>query len=422
MKVVVVHRGARDNYQVARGLHDGGMLEALVTDLYWPAEQSWAGAFERIAPARVSGALRARYAETLPASSVVSCRTSGLSSLAISKVKSLPFDWQRDSMRWCDRQLGTHAGKLATARDAALLSYSYYGHSAFSSYSGKHPRILFQLHPHPARVRTILRRERMEHPECASSLDKEWELALPEEDFTRLAQEAQMAEHWLVASSFTKETLVETGIPGERIGVIPYGIDLQGFVPRKGKRNNAKLQLLFVGTIGQRKGIKYLIEAMEALPKDAVELTVCGRAVDDLALFKQSKAAIRIFPSISAQGLREMYQSSDIFVFPSLAEGFAQVLLEAMASGLAIISTTRTAARDLVRQGKEGLVIEPGDAAGLAGAIEHFLQRPDDVEAMGQAARRRAEYFTWDRFRTNVAEAVGQILQQEQPAGAGRYV
>jgi glycosyltransferase involved in cell wall biosynthesis len=282
--------------------------------------------------------------------------------LAISKAQGLPFDWQRDSVRWCDQQLGSYAGDLATSRGAALLSYSYYGHSAFSRYTGNQPRILFQLHPHPARVRTILRHERILHPDCASSLDKEWELALPEEDFNRLDQEAKMAEHWLVASSFTKQTLVETGIPGERITVIPYGIDLQRFAPRKSMRSRSKaLQLLFVGTIGQRKGIKYLIEALDLLPKGSVELTVCGRAVDGLELFGKSKTKIRIHPSISAQGLLEAYQSSDVFVLPSVAEGFGQVLLEAMASGLPIISTTRTGAPDLIRQGKEGLIVEPGN-------------------------------------------------------------
>lgn len=417
-KVVTVHRGARDGYQVARGLSEAGMLETLVTDLYWPAERPWARRLEGWMPSSVSNTLLYRNAETLPSDCVASCWASGLCSLAVSKMRFAPHSLQRDWVRWCDRDLGRRAGELASARGAALLSYSYYGHSAFSHYTGTQPRILFQLHPHPASIRTILRAERELHPECAASLDKEWELALPEVDFNELEQETRMPAHWLVASTFTKQTLTEQGIPAERVSVIPYGIDLERFnVVKNTRRATGPLQLLFVGTICQRKGIKYLLEALDLLPAGSVELTVCGRPVDDLALFRNQKTPIRVHPSISAQGLLDAYRAADIFVFPSLAEGFGHVLLEAMASGLPIISTTRTAATDLVRQGREGLVIDPGSASQIASAIEHFLKRPEDVATMGRAARDRAEHFTWARFRASIATVVSEILSGS-PVGA----
>ncbi len=411
MKVVTVHRGSRDGYQVARALQEAGMLDALVTDLYWPADQAWAQYVERMAPRRLLEAFRRRYADQLPSHLVEQCWGSGLSSLATSKAAWLPFDCERRAVRWCDWTLGRHAGRIATERRAALLSYSYYAHSAFSHYAGDQPRILFQLHPHPSSVRKILQRERISHPDCAASLDKEWELALPEEDFNRLVEEAGMAEYWLVASNFTKRTLVEAGISSDRIAVIPYGVDLKRFVPRRTARpKNQPLNLLFVGTLCQRKGLKYLMQALDLLPAQSVELTVCGRAVDSLALFQGSRTQIHLHESISAEGLLQAYQAADVFVFPSLAEGFGQVLLEAMASGLPIISTTRTAAPDLIRHGKEGLIIEPGNASELAAAIEKLLESPDGIRQMGDAARRRAEYFTRERFREGVAGVVADIL------------
>ncbi len=418
MKVVTVHRGARDNYQVARSLSDAGMLEALVTDLYWPAERPTAKLLERFTPARVRDALGQRHAPGLPAKSVHLSWASGLYSHALNQLGSLPLLRERDAVRWCDARLGRRAGQLATSRGAALLSYSYYGHSAFTHYRGNQPRMLFQLHPHPASVRRILRAERELWPECASSLDWEWELALPEQDFARLVEEPLMAEHCLVASSFTKETLVENGVRPEQVHVIPYGIDSERFAIKKMARHAARpLQLLFVGRLVQRKGLKYLLEALQFLPAGSVELTVVGRPVDDLAWLQNTsiqntRVPIRLRESVSSAQLLEAYQDADVFVFPSLAEGFGHVLLEAMASGLPIISTTRTAAPDLIRDGKEGFIIAPGDSSQLAQAIEKFLRDPSRILSMGEAARSRAEAFHWPRFREQLIQVVARILQR----------
>jgi len=82
-----------------------------------------------------------------------------------------------------------------------------------------------------------------------------------------------------------------------------------------------------------------------------------------------------------------------------------------MASGLPIISTTRTAAPDLIREGKEGFVTQPGDSVQLAKCVEYFLQHPERLDPMRKAARQRAEHFTWERFRTGVAKTVAAILE-----------
>jgi glycosyltransferase involved in cell wall biosynthesis len=424
MKAVVVHRGARDAYQVARGLSESGLLEELVTDLHWSPDRSIGGLVDNWVPNRVRRALHTRWAGSNVSRQVSTCWFSGLSSLALSKLPGIPFDLRRQAVRWSDRCLGERAGAIATQRQAALLSYSYYGHSAFTRYKGTAPRILFQLHPHPRSVRQILERERTLYPECAASLNHEWELALPEADFERLAGEVLLAEHWIAASSFTKDTLIENGVPGERVHVVPYGTDLTSFRPDPARipfhRDHRRLRLLFVGTIAQRKGIRYLVDAMHSLPAELVELTVCGRPVDDLSLFANTSSRIQVKTAIGQDELIEAYRHSDLFVFPSVAEGFGHVLLEAMASGLPVISTTRTAARDLVRPGVEGFVIQPGSAHALAESIRWFLENPARLAEMSRAARLRAEEFSWARFRKGVSEVVGDILQQSAANEKGR--
>lgn len=403
--MVVAHRGARDRYQVARGLHDAGLLDTLVTDLYWATGT----AVDRALPRRARRLLHARSEAGIPGDRVRCCAASGAWSVAMARNR-MPFGWKRAALRWSDDCVGRRAGRLAEQHESALLSYSYYGYSAFGACRADVPKILFQLHPHPASVRAILLAELERHSECAPTLLKEWELALPEEDFARLAAEPAMAQHWIAASSYTRQTLAEHGIPAERVHTAPYGVDAERFAGRAAGGGGGKLKLLFVGSISQRKGIKYLLEALDLLQDPGIELTVCGWAVDDLALFRGYEGRVTVRPSVNNDELLEAYRAADLFVFPSLAEGFGQVLLEAMAAGLPVLATTRTAAPDLMRTGEEGFVIPPADAAAIAGRIEWAAGHRARLAAMGRAAARTAREFTWERFRHRVAEVVRLIL------------
>src|SRR3712207_6229197 len=106
MKATVVHRGARDAYQVALALSEAGLLDRLVTDLYWPADARWAAWCERALPGRVRSPLGQRAAARLPGSQVELCWFSGLLSLAMEKTKLGPFSWRRSASRWTDHRLG----------------------------------------------------------------------------------------------------------------------------------------------------------------------------------------------------------------------------------------------------------------------------------------------------------------------------
>lgn len=415
-KVVTVHRGARDGYHVALALEEAGLLDTLVTDLYWPPAGVASAAVESLAPRGVTTQLKARSRAGLPWSSVKCCWFSGLASLLLERMRTAPFALRRDATRWCDATLGATAGKLANRRSSALLSYSYYGFDAFSQLGSiPLPRILFQLHPHPVTVRRILSEELRLHPECASSLAKEWELSLPSADLQRLIEEPLMAGDWIAASSFTRTTLIENGIPAGRIHVVPYGTDLDRFRPGASRRDTGgPLKLLFVGSICQRKGIRYLLDAFSQLPKGSAQLTVCGRVVDDLALFRHAGPSIQVRPNVSDSELLAAYQAADLFVFPSLAEGFGHVLLEAMACGLPVLSTTRTAALDIVDEQRDGFVVEPADAGALLQRLEWCVRNRDALIEMRGAARHKAEQFSWSRFRERFQSTVQGILSGAQ--------
>lgn len=414
-KAVVVHGGARDSYQLALALSEAGMLEALVTDLFWPADVGWTRFLQKMIPRRLETLLKQRSAPTLPFSEVRLCVLPGLRSVLFDRIPALPFSVRRRSQRSADASLGRAAGRLATRKGTGLVSYSYFGYDAFSNFAGR--KVLFQVHPHPLTVRRILREELAAHPDCAASLSQEWELALPEEDFAHLVRETEMASHFIVASSFTRDSLIANGTRADRIRVVPYGVDLERFRPAsstpKARSPDTKLQLLFVGRINQRKGVKYLLDALRLLNTGRVHLTICGRVVDGLELFRPYAGQVEIRPSVSNEELVASYQAADLFVFPSVAEGFGQVLLEALACGLPILATPHTAAPDLIDEGVQGFIVKPRRPDLLAARIEWALTHRAELAAMRPLARSRAEEFSWRRFRVDIAEAVDFFLQPE---------
>ena len=410
-RAVVVHAGARDAYQLALALSEAGLLEALVTDLFWTGDRWWARLLERLLPSKAVRLLRQRSVLGLPAGKVRMALVAGLRTLAFEKLPFLSAPLRRRTQRAADATLGRKAGRLAQRRGAALVSYSYYGFDAFRHYP--HPAMLFQMHPHPATMRRILSEELAAHPDCAASLLQEWELALEPEDFDHLVQETRMAARFLVASTFTRDSLIENGAAASTITVIPYGVDLHRFHPAAQPPSTAgKLKLLFVGRINQRKGIKYLLEALRLLETQEVELTICGRVLDDLALFDAFAGQVKIRPSVSAEELVQAYQAADLFVFPSVAEGFAQVLLESLACGLPILSTTHTAAPDLIEDGEQGFIVAPRRPDLLAEKIAWAADHRAELARMGAAARLRAETFTWKRYRWKTAEAVRTFIER----------
>ena len=411
-KAVIVHAGARDSYQLARALAEEGLLDRLYTDLFWPADHRLLNRLARLAPGFHRQALQ-RSAPGVPFELVHLNAARGILSLLVEKLRTVPAGLRRRAHRSADAALGSAAGHRAAHVHAGLVSYSYYGFDAMRAY--RHPAMLFQVHPHPATVRRLLRGELEAHPDCAESLEQEWELALPEGDFEHLVAETQMATRFLAASTFTRNSLVEHGADPEAVTVIPYGVDLQRFHPapdRAAPVPGSKLRLLFVGRINQRKGVKYLLEALRRFSPDEVHLTVCGRVVDSLSLFRASGLNVEIRPSVSADELVRAYQNADLFIFPSVAEGFAQVLLESLACGLPILSTTHTAAPDLITEGREGFIVEPRRPDLLAARISWCLENRTELFVMRARARATAEQFTWARFRARAADAVRSYLEE----------
>lgn len=236
------------------------------------------------------------------------------------------------------------------------------------------------------------------------------------------AREHSLADLVVVASLFSKRTLLENGVPEAKIRVLPYGVGDEflhaGDARIRGKGQRAiaaggdllpatidsphvtrPFKLLYAGYLTKRKGVGLLMEAWKGMGKGdrgegMAELRLVGGGERPQPL---PRGVVCLGQTSRDVLLREMSEA-DVFVFPSLFEGFALVILEAMAAGLPVITTPNTAGPDLIEDGKDGLIVPSGDVGALRQAMESLLNDPEHVQAMGRAAHEKAKAYTWERY------------------------
>jgi glycosyltransferase involved in cell wall biosynthesis len=222
-----------------------------------------------------------------------------------------------------------------------------------------------------------------------------------------------MADYILVGSSFARESFISEGVPSDKLLVIPYGADTTLFSPKDSpKPPREDFRLLFVGQIGQRKGISYLLEAMQRITGTGVSLTLVGTIQGDGSALAPFRHLFRHVQHVPRGELREMYQHADIFVFPTLVEGMGLVVLEAMASGLPVV-TTPNGPGDIVRDGVDGFLVPPRDVDAIVDRVIRLRADPQLRVQMGRNARARAQEFTWDRYQERTSSLLRRWLPDD---------
>jgi glycosyltransferase involved in cell wall biosynthesis len=280
---------------------------------------------------------------------------------------------------------GSALGTLERARELGVSSYLDYpiAHHAFAA--------------------ALLEEEARLVPAFAPTLQFH---DLPESQRLRLDAEIAAADQVIVLSTFQQRTFVESGVDPQRLLLAPLGVDLELFTPQP-RIAKSGFRVLFVGQIGQRKGISYLLDAFRASGIPDAELVLAGNIVGTDAPWRGNPGVHHV-PHRPRWELPELYASADVFVLASLVEGFPQTALEAMACGRPTIVSENTFGDDVVTDGVDGFVVPIRDAGAIAERLRLLADDPVLRADMGAAARRRAEDFSWLRYGDRVAQAIAQ--------------
>jgi glycosyltransferase involved in cell wall biosynthesis len=402
-RYVCAFRGRRDNYQVPLALAEADQLDQFITDLYCTEPLNRYGG---LLPASAQERFAFRRQWGIPDERVRSL----WSTTALEYTRHALGISHRQTYAKLDRDYSVAARDRARKTKSSLFLYSPYAWEAFTAdYSHVPRRVLFQFHPHPNFERRVLAEDFETYPEMRKSHLEETRSTLG--DFSPRERDCwKHADLIICASSFTKRTLVEAGADPNLCAVIPYGVDLP--MLQEQEHLGGRVEALFVGSGIQRKGLHHLIRAWPAAkwPSGSRLTLVCRNIDPAMAEAVGTNDSIRLLSRVSDIELTALYQSSSLFVMPSLIEGFGQVFLEALAAGCPVLGTSNTCLPDLGGEEDGVFLTEPGDVDQLTARLEQFASSPDRLLAIRVPARRCAERFTWRRFRRNVITSLEHVV------------
>ncbi|MGP8258800.1 MAG: glycosyltransferase family 4 protein [Acidobacteriaceae bacterium] len=210
----------------------------------------------------------------------------------------------------------------------------------------------------------------------------------------------QLADAITVPSNVARRSFIAQGIPAENLHVIPYGVRLDKFSPTQPPPADS-FHVLFAGQISLRKGIPYLLQAFARLRHPRAHLTLVGNVQDDIRpmLAVLPTQNVTFTGSLPQPELARRISRSHVLALPSVEEGLALVLGQAMACGCPVVATAATGAEDLFTDGIEGFIIPPRDPIALADRLQLLADDPALRERMSAAALARVRNLGgWDHY------------------------
>jgi glycosyltransferase involved in cell wall biosynthesis len=404
-QVLVANAGTLHVFRPAAALHRHGLLKQCATSLYFRDR-----AFQWLPGELRERALRWTVNRRCGDLDGV-VRTMAWPELVCLGAQRLGIGAVHSWMEWRNRRFCEWAARHCLDGVGLVWSFDTSSYELFVEAKRRGIRRVLDLSiTHPALGQRLMQEYARKRPELTECLDP----IMADESMERRRGEIELADRIMVASDVARDSLLEQGVPSEKIVINPYGVDTDLFRPGPARQREAgRLRFLFVSWFTARKGIYDLLDAWQRarLFETGAELILAGGTETDLTCWKGPlPEGLRMAGRVTRADLPGLYQSADVFVFPSLFEGFGFVITEAMATGLPIITTRQACDEQRVQDGGNGFRIESGDSEALAEKMHELATQPTLRAAMSVRSLELVERFTWPAYGDRCATACRQLL------------
>ena len=364
-----IQLGSREHYAVPRALDSAGKLDCLITDTWLSL-----GAAALVRPFHPS--LAARRHERLPDSKVRS-NTGGrlLTDLRLRRQRKSSWSTILERNEWFGAWAAEQSAHVGSP---IVFAYSYTARLPFTEAKLRGALcILGQIDPGP-REEEVVAEQTTAYRHLAPPDEK-----APAEYWRLWREEVELADKIVVNSPWSAKLLVEAGVDAAKLVEIPLVYESGGSMEHGArsmeKRPNTRLQALFLGSVILRKGVGQLFDAIRMLRNEPVDFTFAGpvgvRIPDDIS----SLSNVRFLGPVAKAAAEALYRESDVFLFPTLSDGFGLTQLEALGHGLPVIASRNCGAA--VEHGVSGIVLPEVIPEILADEIMKLLNGPDELRA-----------------------------------------
>lgn len=364
--------GAREHYVVPRALQHRGLLRELITDL-WVRPGSMLRTLKSAAGRFHPGLSSARVTAPNTAALTFAMR----SGLAGTKGWNL-IDKRNN---WFQRSVVAELTRRHNSERLCVFAYSYAAEGIFKFARERGWRtVLGQIDPGPLEERIVAK--------LHNGHRNGWQPA-PPEYWKRWRRECELADRIVVNSNWSRDALLEEGIEAEKIRVIPLAFD----PPEESHSftrsypaiftSERPLRVLFLGQINRRKGVPQLFEAVKLLSAEPIEFWLVGPLQIDVP--HELKDRIKWFGMAPRTDVARYYRDADVFILPTLSDGFGLTQLEAQSWKLPVIASRYCG--DVVTHDFNGLILDEVSGPTIAEALRHVLRAPKRLQAMSDNSR-----------------------------------
>ena len=228
-------------------------------------------------------------------------------------------------------------------------------------------------------------------------------------------QEVKHSDFYLVASRFSQISLTTYGVYTENISMCPYGINKNivknnQVVPENSHRSS-KIRCVYVGRVNQQKGFHYLIKAISDLKEDNFIFRIIGAYNDKYEMVNDLPGSCKLIGHIPKNGVYNIYENTDVMIFPSLADGFGLVVLEALSFGIPVICSRNAGASDLIVDGFNGFLVDAGDEVAIKNKLNWIDSNRDKFVLMRNNASISVGKYNWNNYNQNLTTSVDRIVR-----------
>lgn len=227
--------------------------------------------------------------------------------------------------------------------------------------------------------------------------------------------EYDRAERIIVLSDFARGTFVKRGISADKIDVLSLGVNTDLFRPLTREDVKLPLKAIYFGTLSIRKGTHILLEATKNFSKNALRVELVGPVEESFKSILRQYDHVTHHPAMPHEKLATFINQFDLYLFPTLEDGFPNTLIQSMAAGLVPITSLNNGPAELIADGEQGWHVSSGVNA-LSDAIERAIAHPKALLTMRERGLALSQTYTWDRYETAVTEWLENTMSGKVPS------